>query len=88
MTTPSETVTAPCPSCHVGHLREERSTYTQWHDGQLIIVPNVPSQVCDYCGETHFHPVVLERLHQLLWAEVGPPDNGSPVQRPVHTPSA
>jgi len=85
MTTSPETSTATCPSCHIGHLREELSTYTQWHEGQLIVVPNVPSQVCDYCGEVHFHPVVLERLHQLLWAEVKPPGNGTTEQRPAPT---
>jgi YgiT-type zinc finger domain-containing protein len=87
-TTQSETVHVLCPSCHIGHLREERSTYTQWHEGQLVIVPNVPSQVCDYCGETSYHPVVLERLQQLLRADVKPSDNGAPAQSMMHRPSA
>jgi YgiT-type zinc finger domain-containing protein len=88
MTPPSETAHVLCPSCHVGHLREELSTYTQWHAGQLVVVPNVPSQVCDYCGETNYHPVVLERLQQLLRAGVHPSDNGAPVQRITQRPSA
>ena len=88
MTTPSEASNTLCSSCHVGHLCEERTTYTQWHEGQLIVVPNVPSQVCDYCGETHFHPVVLERLQQLLRAEGKPPDSQTPLQRIIHRPSA
>jgi YgiT-type zinc finger domain-containing protein len=67
-----------CPICHVGHLREKRSTYTERYDGQLIVVPNVPVQVCDYCGETHYHPVVLERLHQLLLADTGQQRAGNP----------
>jgi len=65
-----------CPICHVGYLRQEHSTYTQWHEGQLVVVPNVPAQVCDYCGEAHFHPVVVERLHQLLWADAGQQTGG------------
>jgi len=88
MTTISKTSTAICPSCHIGHLCGAQSTYTQWHEGELIVVPNAPSQVCDYCGEIHFHPVVLERLHQLLWAKVGRPDNGTTAQRAIHTFSA
>lgn len=64
-----------CPACHVGHLHDERGTYTQWYEGQLVVVPNVPAQVCDYCGETHFHPVVLERLQQLLWTDTGSKGN-------------
>jgi YgiT-type zinc finger domain-containing protein len=66
-----QTPAALCSNCHVGHLSDMRSTYTQWHDGELIVVPNVPAQVCDYCGEIHFHPIVLERLQQLLWADTG-----------------
>ena len=87
MTTSSKTSIVLCSSCHVGHLREERTTYTQQHEGQLVIVPNVPSLVCDYCGETSFHPIVLERLQQLLWAEGKPLGGGTHDPRPVHRPS-
>lgn len=86
--TPSETPPALCPNCHVGNLREKRTTYTEPHNGQLIVVPNVPSHVCDYCGEIFFHPVVLERLHQLLLADPGTRTTGghgkrSPLNRPT-----
>jgi len=77
-----------CSACHVGYLREERTTYTHWYEGQLVVVPNVPSLVCDYCGETNFHPVVLERLQQLLWVEGSSPDGGRSTQRAHHRPSA
>ena len=88
MTTLSKSSNLLCSSCHVGHLREEHTTYTQEHEGQLVIVPNVPSLVCDYCGEASFHPVVLERLQQLLWAEGKSLGSGTHGQRPVHRPSA
>lgn len=85
----SKTPLQLCPACHIGHLREERSTYTHWHKEQLIVVPNVPAQVCDYCGETHFHPVVLERLRQLLSAEAGSKtrEGLSRKSRPGRSPS-
>jgi len=69
-------------------LRDERSTYTQWHEGQLIVVPNMPAQVCDYCGETHFHPIVLERLHQLLWASADQQTKDDIIKKPhsIHPP--
>jgi len=82
-----ETLTDVCPTCHVGQMRKAHTTYTQWHEGQLIVVPNVPSQVCDYCDEVHYHPVVLERLNQLLWADVKPSETKS-SQRTPHRPSA
>jgi YgiT-type zinc finger domain-containing protein len=71
-----------CPNCHVGHLLEEHSTYTHWHEGQLVVVPSVPAQVCDYCGEIYFHPVVLERLHQLLWADTNQQTKRDPSRTP------
>ncbi len=77
-----------CPTCRVGQMREAHATYTQWYEGELIVVPNVPAQVCDYCDEVHYHPVVLERLNQLLWAEMKPSETGRSVQRTVHWPSA
>lgn len=82
MTSSSETSSSLCPACHVGRLGEVRSTYTQRHEGQLIIVPNVPAQVCDYCGETFFHPVVLERLNQLLLADTGQQTAGNSSRTP------
>ena len=87
MATSSKPTRTLCSSCHVGHLREERITYTQQHEGQLIIVPNVPSLVCDYCGETSFHPIVLERLQQLLWAEGKSLGGGTSAHRAIHRPS-
>jgi YgiT-type zinc finger domain-containing protein len=88
MTTSSGALAGLCPTCHIGQMRETFATYTQWYEGQLIVAPNVPAQVCDYCDEIRYHPLVLERLNQLLWAEVKPPESSKSAQRTANRPSA
>ena len=36
-----------CPMCHVGKLREKKTTFTQVFDGQVIVMPNVTALVCE-----------------------------------------
>ncbi|MBN2471319.1 MAG: type II toxin-antitoxin system MqsA family antitoxin, partial [Anaerolineae bacterium] len=42
-------------TCNVckGSLRPQHTTYTQWYEGRLIVIENVPAQVCEQCGETY-----------------------------------
>jgi YgiT-type zinc finger domain-containing protein len=55
-----------CNHCHIGSLEPHRATYTQWHDGQFIILPNVPARRCDFCGEVFFDNDAMIRLILLL----------------------
>ena len=61
-----------CRICHVGRVRQRLVTYTQWHSGQLVVVPNVLAWVCDYCGDKAIDSNVVEVLQRLLWADVQP----------------
>jgi YgiT-type zinc finger domain-containing protein len=58
-----------CPVCHVGKLREKKTTFTQVFDGQVIVMPNVSALVCDVCGERTMDPVTLLSLSGLLGLE-------------------
>ncbi|MGQ9626626.1 MAG: YgiT-type zinc finger protein [Anaerolineae bacterium] len=58
-----------CPFCHIGHVKQRRLVYTQWHDGCFIVLPNVPAWVCDNCGEKTFDSHLVDILQNLLWAE-------------------
>lgn len=60
--------------CHVcgGQSIHTNTTYTQWIDGRLIVVENVPAWVCEQCGETVFDPDVVERLQALIWSDARP----------------
>lgn len=60
--------------CNVCHSKTESTltTYTQQYKGQIIIVENVPAQVCEQCGETYFDPDVVERIQALIWSDAEP----------------
>jgi len=58
-----------CPVCHVGKLREKKTTFTQVFDGQVIVMPNVSALVCDVCGERTMDPNTLLNLSGLLGIE-------------------
>ncbi len=55
-----------CLACHLGHLRRQAITHVEWHEGQLIVVPHVHAEVCDFCGATSLADDQLWRLDQLL----------------------
>ena len=58
-----------CPICHVGKLREKKTTFTQVFDGQVIVMPNVSALVCDVCGERTMDHNTLLSLSGLLGIE-------------------
>jgi YgiT-type zinc finger domain-containing protein len=55
--------------CHVGKLREKKTTFTQVFDGQVIVMPNVSALVCDVCGERTMDQDTLLSLSGLLGIE-------------------
>ncbi len=60
-----------CPICHIGSMRKRQVTYTQMHEGQLVVIQRVPALVCDFCGEKWFDTKTVDGLQQLLWSESG-----------------
>jgi YgiT-type zinc finger domain-containing protein len=58
-----------CDSCHIGSWHPCRATYAHWHDGQFIIVPEVPAWRCDFCGDTYYEREAISRLVLLLGPE-------------------
>jgi YgiT-type zinc finger domain-containing protein len=60
-----------CNVCH-GHVEIKLTTYTQWFEGRLIVVENVPAWVCTQCGETYYDPEVVERLQSVIWSAETP----------------
>ena len=61
----------PCPLCG-GTMYDKRVTHPQSYMGNIIIMENVPAQVCRQCGEVLLHPAVLERLQKVIWSDVAP----------------
>lgn len=60
-----------CGVCK-GKLKKQLLTYSQYLDGQFIIVENVPAWVCEQCGERFYDPEIVEKLQNLVWSQVKP----------------
>jgi len=60
-----------CPLCG-GELEEKTVTHPQEYKGRIIILENVPAEVCLQCGEVLLRPDVLERVQAVVWSEAAP----------------
>ena len=49
-----------------GTTRKSFSTFTVDMGGCIVVVKNVPSQVCDQCGEASYISEVAKRLEQIV----------------------
>ncbi|HCG77113.1 MAG: YgiT-type zinc finger domain-containing protein [bacterium (Candidatus Ratteibacteria) CG_4_10_14_3_um_filter_41_18] len=54
-----------CSVCH-GETTSKTITYTQWYEGKLIAVQNVPAEVCPTCGEEYFSPEVTDKIQKVI----------------------
>ena len=60
-----------CPSCS-GTLESKKVTHHQEYQGSLVLLQNVPAEVCQQCGEVLIRPEILERLQELVWSDSSP----------------
>ena len=60
-----------CPLCG-GAMEKRTITHPQEYKGKLIILENVPAEVCFQCGEVLLHPDVLERMQEVVWSKTAP----------------
>ena len=49
-----------------GTVRDGFSTFTTEMGGCIIVVKNVPSVICDQCGEFSYNGEVAKRLEQIV----------------------
>jgi len=49
-----------------GKVREGFSTFTADMGGCIIVIKNVPSRVCEQCGESSYSDEVARRLEQIV----------------------
>tara|TARA_B100000315_G_scaffold166371_1_gene154993 strand:- start:2128 stop:2391 length:264 start_codon:yes stop_codon:yes gene_type:complete len=61
----------PCPLCG-SPLEKKRVTHPQECNGTVIILENVPAEVCRQCGEILIQPGVLEHVQRVVWSESTP----------------
>jgi YgiT-type zinc finger domain-containing protein len=68
-----------CPLCRA-ETEERLITYVQELDGRIVIIENVPAEVCVQCGERLLTPEVVRRIQKLVWdAPVAPKTAEVPV---------
>ncbi len=51
-----------CP----GEYEERKITHTVRHRGQVIVIDNVPAEVCSVCGDTLLKPETVRHIESLL----------------------
>ena len=60
-----------CPFCG-GKLVEKRVTHPQEYEGEIVILENIPAEVCRQCGEVLLRPGVLEQVQKMVWERKTP----------------
>ncbi len=66
-----------CPVCR-GNLKYERVTESYPYQGKVVILENVPAQVCTQCGESLLRSDVVKKIEHLTWSG-GTPDRTTEV---------
>ena len=49
-----------------GSVRDGFSTFTTDMGGCVVVIKNVPSFICDQCGETSYNDEVAKQLEQIV----------------------
>ncbi len=55
-----------CPVCHGGSKRPGTTTFTVDLGFGVVVVREVPAQVCDLCGADWIEDRVAEKLEQIV----------------------
>lgn len=53
------------PGCQ-GAYEERELPHTARHQGQVIVIDHVPTEVCSECGDVLLKPETISRLEELL----------------------
>ena len=61
-----------CAFCQ-GDLQEKLITYPTKYEDRVVIIENVPAQVCTQCGEQLIRPEIAEKIQKIVWGEVPQP---------------
>ncbi|GAW93525.1 YgiT-type zinc finger protein [Calderihabitans maritimus] len=55
-----------------GSLEKKRVEVIREKDGRMIVIKDVPAEVCNQCGEKYFGPEATFRMRELLEAQEVP----------------
>ena len=57
-----------CNFCGSDHHDERRIEYLYSHEGDYLLVPNTPVEVCSNCGMVYFDAAVLKEIERRFFA--------------------
>lgn len=60
-----------CAFCK-GETKEQLIRYVQEFKGNVVIIENVPAEVCNQCGEKFIRPEVAAKIQRLVWDQPSP----------------
>ncbi|MDP2949504.1 MAG: type II toxin-antitoxin system MqsA family antitoxin [Chloroflexota bacterium] len=60
-----------CAFCK-GDIEEKTITYIAEYRDRVVIIENVPAEVCTQCGEKFIRPEVAEKIQRLVWEQPSP----------------
>lgn len=56
-----------CMYCK-GDMKEGKTVFTVQHGENIIVIKNVPCQICEQCGETEISDAVMIKLEKIVEA--------------------
>lgn len=59
-----------CSNCYIGSLQPGQTTLSCWLEGQLVVLPGISAERCDFCGEIFYDQDTMNRLTLLLGSEI------------------
>jgi YgiT-type zinc finger domain-containing protein len=72
LTTADGSESRRCSACK-GALEQRLIRYIQEYQGRVVIIDNVPAEVCTQCGEQFISPEVAKKIQSLVWGQAGEP---------------
>ncbi len=54
-----------CYMCK-GTIENKKTTFTVDLDGSIVVIKNVPSQVCTQCGEVSYSDAVARQIEKIV----------------------
>lgn len=56
-----------CVMCRGNRIEQRLIRYVQDDDGRIVIIENVPAEVCAQCGEEYIQSDIAKKIQQLVW---------------------
>jgi YgiT-type zinc finger domain-containing protein len=59
---------AQCPFCGSNDFEKRQIEYLYSHEGQYLLVPDMPVEICANCGMVYYEGTVLEEIERRFFA--------------------